>query len=379
LSVSTLHIVSFDVPIPPDYGGVIDIYYRYKALKSLGIRLILHCFEYGRGQNHDFKEIADEVYFYKRKKSVLKQFTRLPFIVASRNSEILVDRLSKDCFPIIFEGHHCSGLLNHDKLKGRFKIVRIHNIEWKYYKGLANSSKVYWKKLYYLAESKKLKMYEDNLRNANALFCLNESDLNYYQKLNENTFFLPIGIDFEFSHLSDKIDNFVLFHGNLSIEENEHALRWILDAFKKYKLHKKLIVAGKKPSKKLISYLEKFEFVQLIENPKREEMYKLIESAEIILLISFQNTGTKVKLIQSLLRGNRCIANSTILYGTNLDQFCEVIDNQKQLIDKINTTSSTMISPNLKKFLHEEFNPNIQAEVFLEKIKELMIIKNQKS
>ncbi len=27
-----LHIISFDVPAPPDYGGVIDVYYKAKAL-----------------------------------------------------------------------------------------------------------------------------------------------------------------------------------------------------------------------------------------------------------------------------------------------------------------------------------------------------------
>ena len=28
-----LHVVSLQVPFPPDYGGVIDIYYKLKALK----------------------------------------------------------------------------------------------------------------------------------------------------------------------------------------------------------------------------------------------------------------------------------------------------------------------------------------------------------
>ena len=45
-----LHIVSFDVPWPANYGGVIDVFYKVKALADLGIRLHLHCFEYGRGE-----------------------------------------------------------------------------------------------------------------------------------------------------------------------------------------------------------------------------------------------------------------------------------------------------------------------------------------
>ena len=34
-----LHVVSFQVPFPPDYGGVIDVYYKLKALKRPVIQL----------------------------------------------------------------------------------------------------------------------------------------------------------------------------------------------------------------------------------------------------------------------------------------------------------------------------------------------------
>jgi hypothetical protein len=43
-----LHIISFDVPYPANYGGVIDIYYKLKALKKQGIKIHLHCYGYGR-------------------------------------------------------------------------------------------------------------------------------------------------------------------------------------------------------------------------------------------------------------------------------------------------------------------------------------------
>ena len=47
-----LHIVSFDIPYPPNYGGVIDVYYKLKALHRKGVKIILHCFEYpGRARS----------------------------------------------------------------------------------------------------------------------------------------------------------------------------------------------------------------------------------------------------------------------------------------------------------------------------------------
>lgn len=35
-----LHVVSFQVPFPPDYGGLIDVYYKLKALKEAGCSVV---------------------------------------------------------------------------------------------------------------------------------------------------------------------------------------------------------------------------------------------------------------------------------------------------------------------------------------------------
>ena len=35
-----LHVIAFDVPYPANYGGVIDVFYRVKALSEAGVRCI---------------------------------------------------------------------------------------------------------------------------------------------------------------------------------------------------------------------------------------------------------------------------------------------------------------------------------------------------
>ena len=50
LAEKHLHIVCLDVPYPVDYGGVFDLFYKIKALSEAGVKIHLHCFEYGRGQ-----------------------------------------------------------------------------------------------------------------------------------------------------------------------------------------------------------------------------------------------------------------------------------------------------------------------------------------
>jgi len=54
-----LHIISFDVPYPTDYGGAIDVFYKIKALHKLGIKIHLQTYEYGRGQQDELLKYCE--------------------------------------------------------------------------------------------------------------------------------------------------------------------------------------------------------------------------------------------------------------------------------------------------------------------------------
>ena len=135
-----LHIIAFDVPYPANYGGVIDVFYRVKALIEAGIKVYLHCFEYGRGEQEILKR-CHEVKYYQRDTSFVKQLSFTPYIVNSRQSEALVQDLLKDDYPILCEGLHTTAVLNDKRLKSRKIYVRAHNIEHDYYQALADSEK----------------------------------------------------------------------------------------------------------------------------------------------------------------------------------------------------------------------------------------------
>ncbi|MFL5752959.1 MAG: glycosyltransferase family 1 protein, partial [Bacteroidia bacterium] len=81
---TAINIVSFDVPFPANYGGVIDVFYKIKALHGAGVKIILHCFEYGRGEKPDLNSYCEEVHYYRRDTSFRNHFSKLPYIVASR-------------------------------------------------------------------------------------------------------------------------------------------------------------------------------------------------------------------------------------------------------------------------------------------------------
>ena len=76
-----LHIVSFNVPYPPDYGGVIDVFYKIKSLHDLGIKIYLHCFPYGREESEELNKICEKVYYYPRRKFYQAIYSNVPYIV----------------------------------------------------------------------------------------------------------------------------------------------------------------------------------------------------------------------------------------------------------------------------------------------------------
>jgi hypothetical protein len=152
----TLNIVSFNIPYPADYGGVIDVFNRIKTLHSMGVKIILHAFQYGRKVSPELEKYCSQVYYYKRHTGFWSHISLLPYIVKSRRSGLLLSRLLENDAPILFDGLHACYYLADRRLRNRCKIVRAHNIEHRYYYGLYRLPSSFFKKSFYLLESWKL-------------------------------------------------------------------------------------------------------------------------------------------------------------------------------------------------------------------------------
>lgn len=364
-----IHIVSLDVPFPPDYGAMIDVYYRCKALKEAGYSVILHCFEYGRGRNHAFDEVADACFYYDRPKSPFALFSSLPFIVKTRLNNQLIDKLNEDSDPVLLEGQHCSGIIK--RLNKRSIAIRIHNVEWHYYQLLSQKEKSFLKRKFFNWEAKKLKKQEVDLTN-HFLFCVTESDRAYYVALTANAVLSPS----QFNRVilqQEPMDSYVLYHGNLSVAENQDAVEEILKEYDTSPFHIPLVIAGKNPSNALVQQLKKRK-ITFYANPTDEQMQKLIQHATVHLLISNQDTGLKLKVLTSLYSGKRCIATAEILHGTLLHQFCTIWD-RKTALSKLIQDEKVLSEARQKErndWLDEHYGP----ATFLENVERWL---NQKS
>ena len=182
-----LHIVAFDIPYPPDYGGVIDIFFKLKALHEQGVQIILHTFKYSREEASELEIFCSEVHYYERNMGLKSALHKRPYIVFSRKSDEMLERLLQDNYPILFEGLHTTAWLNHPELEKRRKLVRAHNVEHDYYKGLAESETQLKKKVFFKTEAEKLKKYESVLKQAQKILAISKNDFSYFAGKYGNT------------------------------------------------------------------------------------------------------------------------------------------------------------------------------------------------
>lgn len=335
----TIHIISFDIPFPANYGGAIDVFHKIRCLNQRGVKTILHCFRYGNRQAaKELEALCEQVYYYERNTSFLNQLSLLPFNVKSRISKQLEERLLQDDFPIIFEVLHTCYLLNHSKLKHRVKLFRHSNIEHHYFNELAKAETHYLKKIYLRIEAFKLKLFEKNIAHAQTILSVSETDLAYFKKQYPTTksVYLPSFHAFDGLTIKDGKGDYILYHGNLSVSENYQAAYWLIDnVFSKINLP--VIIAGLNPPKQLIEKIKKYQNIELKANCNETDMQQLIDKAHIHCLYTEQATGLKLKLVNVLFSGKFVLANHAMLEGTGLNEAVVVCDTANDYITQIHT------------------------------------------
>mgnify|MGYP000014428974 CR=1 FL=1 len=329
-----LHIVSFDVPFPPNYGGVIDVYYKCKHLHQLGIEIELHCFEYGRAKAIELERYCSKVHYYRRKRYINPFISSVPYIVKSRIHKQLIANLAKDNHPILLEGLHTSYPLVDERIDNSRCFVRTHNIEHEYYKRLESVERSIFKRRFFRIESAKLAAYEIILKDAAGVLAISQFDQAHFAKINPNTIAASAFHESEVVDVLPGKGDYVLYHGNLGVGENNHAAEYLVnEVFSN--VNAKCIIAGNNASEHLRKLCAEND-VQLSENISSKEIIGLIQNAQVNVLPTFQKTGIKLKLLNALFKGRHCLVNSPMVEDTGLEGLCYIADNAENMIHQIN-------------------------------------------
>jgi len=369
-----INLVSINIPWPANYGGVIDIYYKIKALHDCGVKIILHCFEYERPHAPELEDVCEEVHYYRRRTGLLSNMTYLPYNVYSRKDKRLIDNLLKNDYPIVFEGLHTCYYLNDKRLKGRFKVFRECNIEHDYYREIGKAERNIIKKCFFYIEAMRFKWYQKNVADAELMVAVSQTDTDYLRKEfpDNKVEFVPCfhGND-DITSIAGQSD-FILYHGKLSVKENEKAALYLIENIFCNMTPYRCIIAGMDPSSVLLKAASRYENISVEANPTVERINELISTAQINLLVTFQDTGLKLKLLNSLFTGRHIVVNPMMLAGSGLDNLCHIADTPekmtevcRELMDK---PFSTDILDERRKLLFPVFSNEYQAKRLIDMI-----------
>lgn len=331
-----IHIISFGVPFPANYGGAIDVWNRIRALHQEGLKIVLHCFVYGSFKPHDaIKEVVYEVNYYPRIAWPAILSPGQPYIVASRKNPMLLAQLRKDNVPILFEGIHTTGYL--DQLKGRKLLFRAHNIEHQYYAGLARESQRF-EYLFFQREALALERYENNKAGTfDAIFAISKEDKVWFDAKGCKCIFSPVFHGFEAINVPSGRGKYLLYQGDLSVEMNQKSLLEVLKNIPEEDNYP-IVVAGRAGDQRFEQKLIKNPNIQREIDVSSERMAELIKGAQIIIIHSRHPAGMKVKIFPALYQGRFIVANENSLTHTYLDKALHIyplVQNLGSLLKKL--------------------------------------------
>lgn len=336
-----LHIISFDNPYPPIYGGVIDVFYKLTALHALGYDIYLHCFiDDDNTPSETLKKYTKQVFFYRRKKKQngYKMLSIFPFAVRSRYHKDLLSNVMNIDAPILFEGQQTTFLASKYDLFGRKIILRLHNLEANYFLGQSKSEENWFRKIAYFAEYLKYKRYQSELTKFDAVLALSHFEQQQAKKYNKNVVYVPV------FHGNKKVaelsgsGKYAFYHGDLRLADNRRAVKFLINAFKQIPDYPFLIASGGHGDfvEALIKNIPNISQVE-INNSDPDHLTQLLANAHINVMLSFQESGTKLKLVNALYRSRFCVINKNMVDDENLRSLCTMAETEAEFIAAVNS------------------------------------------
>jgi hypothetical protein len=231
-------------------------------------------------------------------------------------------------------------------------------VEHSYYYGLAKSEANIFRKWMFKIEGNKLKKYESILNKADLLLPLSKAENEYFKtNYKVGVFFLPV------FHENESISNligmgdFALYHGDLSTSDNLKSVKFLISVFAE--LDQKLVIASSIISKSLEKYIYQYDnikFKQLKED--NTILDELFAKAQVNILHSNQQSGTKLKVFNSLYKGRHCIVNKNITDDNHILSLCKVAETKEEYKEAvINSFKEEYVLSELRETVLENFTP----------------------
>lgn len=331
----SLHIVCFDNPYPPNYGGIVEVFFKIKALHQYGVKIYLHCFVFSMPRNdEEIKKYVKEIYYYPINKNPLLFFLSKPFSQLSRTNSQLIKNIEKIKAPILYESIKASSSATYFQQKEWPTFLRLHNIEQDYYKGIAIAEKNVLKKIIWHIEAIKYKRNQKRLKDFKSIFTLSYTDTAYAKKWNEESCFIPVFHGNQFVPSFSPFGEYFLYHGDLRISDNIKSVLFLINIFKKMPDYK-LVIASGTLHKEIEEVQQRFSNISFVLFYTQEELFQLLSKAHCTISWSFQTSGTKLKVVNALFNSRFAIINQNIIDQKEISDLCIIVSNEEELKENI--------------------------------------------
>ncbi len=332
-----LHIVAFDNPFPANYGGAIDVFYKIKALYELGFDIYLHCFITSNDEvASELKKLTRAVYLYQKNRNPFFLFSSFPFSVKSRFQKDLLTNIKTVDAPVLFEGLQSTMVLHNQDFGNRKLFLRLHNLENHYYNGLASSETNWLKKRLYQLEAKKYEHYLEILNRFKTVFTLSILETEAVNKLANNAQYIPVFHGNTTLKDMSEFGNYGFYHGDLRLADNKKAASFLIECFKEISDYS-LIIASNNGKNYIENQIKNTPNISFATIDNDLHLAQLLHDAQINVMLSFQQSGTKLKLVNALFNSRFCLINKNMVDDERLLSLCEIATSKTEFITKINT------------------------------------------
>ncbi|WP_428225499.1 hypothetical protein [Flavobacterium sp.] len=360
-----IHLVSFDNPFPPVYGGIIDVYFKICALKRIGVKVYLHCFvDVIPKECEVLGNLVEELHFYKKKKYPWLLFSKFPLSVAIRSSEELLNRLNQNDFPILFESLKTTAVLTDKRLLNTNCFLRLHNLEDNYFRGIALQETNWIKRILFKLEAFKYERYKAVFEKNKEIFTISNFENSILTASGFNSRLIPAFSGNLEIKSKNGLGTYCLYHGDLRTSDNQQAVNFLLDLFEN-KINRSLKIASSTIPTVLLNRINALDHVEYVKVSSNEHLESLVIEAQVHLLFSFQNSGTKLKIINALFKGRHIICNENMIDDEKALALCHLYNgSESDLIDMINRLFELpyQSSPQRNSYLLEMYNDIITAQ-----------------
>lgn len=323
----TVLMVNCDFVYPPDHGDRVDSWNRIKCLRDMGCIVDLICTvkeSPKRDYVNEVKKYVRNVFLCPRKNRIVDIFSPLPLQLKSREQLKYVGLDGKYDY-LIVDDTAAMLILQNPRLSYDKAMLHMNNDNYVYFKGLASSESVLWKKMYYLLDAFKYKRMDADVVRAlpNIAFVSYDELLRYQKTYSEiHATFLPVAIETEYKEraLDSKT---VLLIGSLFMINNQDAIRFYLQEVHPHLTRDVegycLIIAGNS-RKKGVAWIEEltadYNNVEIHDTP--EDLDELYAQSSVFVNPMRYGAGVKLKTVNAIVNGLPVVATTIGNEGTGL-------------------------------------------------------------